>query len=260
MPHRGNTTVSASFYGQPMARRHSTKARMAFVNMVYPTRCPVCRALGPAPCTTCRDALHKPPMLTPPHGLHQCIAVVPYDEAGRAIIHALKFANDRGVIDWLAFELASAAQTLGVDVLTWAPTTPSHRRARGYDQAALLARAVSASAHIPVFPMLRRLPGPSQTGHHFAERLQGPKFQLKRRARGIAHGRTIGLIDDVVTTGATMSNAAHTLMGAVSSTHGTPVDVATPATSWTTNATRIVGLCGARTPRSVRRAPAPSMK
>ena len=51
-----------------------------------------------------------------------------------------------------------------VDVVTWAPTTPQRRRARGFDHAELLARAVGRRAGLPARGLLTRLPGPPQTG------------------------------------------------------------------------------------------------
>ncbi len=124
---------------------------------------------------------------------------------------ALKFRNDRAVVAYLADALAEAARRRDVDLVTWAPTTAGRRRARGYDQAELLARAAARRAGLPVACTLVRLPGPHQTGRPVAERLDGPRFVAGRRAGSRCRSRRIAIVDDVVTSGATLSHAARAL-------------------------------------------------
>jgi predicted amidophosphoribosyltransferase len=104
-------------------------------------------------------------------------------------------------------------------VVTWAPTTPARRRRRGYDQAELLARAAAATLGVPCRNLLRRTDraGP-QTGRARAERLVAPAFATAfatAPAYGVdaARGRVL-VVDDVVTTGATLRAAAATLEAA----------------------------------------------
>ena len=95
------------------------------------------------------------------------------------------------------------------DVVTWAPTAPGRRRARGYDQAEVLARAVGRSLGVPVRGLLRRTDraGP-QTGRRRAERLaRAPTFVATRRVPD-----RVVVVDDVVTTGATLQAAASALV------------------------------------------------
>jgi len=98
----------------------------------------------------------------------------------------------------------------GVEVVTWAPTTPARVRARGFDQARLLAGAVARQLGVPCQPLLRRGSGPAQTGQGVAARHAGPAFS----ARQSIGGRRVLLVDDVVTTGATVVAAARALKDA----------------------------------------------
>ena len=100
--------------------------------------------------------------------------------------------------------------------VTWAPTTPERARARGFDQAELLARSVARHLGLPARRLLRRLPGPHQTGHSAHERRHGPRFSASGGDAG-----PVLVVDDVCTTGATLSAAAGALRGSGARTvHG----------------------------------------
>jgi predicted amidophosphoribosyltransferase len=107
--------------------------------------------------------------------------------------------------------MARRARRYDVDLVTWAPTSASRRRERSYDQAEVLARAVAWRLGVPCRRLLRRADGsPPQTGRTREERLDdGPAFEARRRVRG-----TVLLVDDVVTTGATLRAAEAALRAA----------------------------------------------
>ena len=174
--------------------------------MFLPTSCPVCGAQGPAPCEGCAAQLRRAPALAPPVGVESCAALLAYAGAGRELVARLKYRNARSSVPFLARGMAGLVVE-PVDLVTWAPTTPARLRARGFDQARVLARAVARQLGLPCRPLLRRAAGPAQTGRDAAARFAGPAFAARRPL----DGRRVLLVDDVVTTGATVSAAAAAL-------------------------------------------------
>jgi predicted amidophosphoribosyltransferase len=121
--------------------------------------------------------------------------------------------------------LAAADAHVGVGLVTWAPTTTARRRARGFDHAELLARAVARELQLPVRATLHRRAGPPQTGRPAALRRAGPRFDARR----VRLPSRVLLVDDVATTGATVAAAADALRRA--------------------GASAVIALTAARTPR-----------
>jgi ComF family protein len=94
------------------------------------------------------------------------------------------------------------------------PTTARRRRQRGYNQAALLARAYADGTGLEYAEVLERAAGGgSQVSLHPSERRSNVRGSFVHAAGGatLARGRPVVLVDDVLTTGATASEAAETL-------------------------------------------------
>ena len=99
------------------------------------------------------------------------------------------------------------AASLDIDIVTWAPTSARRRRERGYDQARLLARSVARQLGIRSRATLNRRGSDPQVGLSRRERLLGPAFVARRRGRG----ERVLIVDDVITTGSTITMAVNTL-------------------------------------------------
>jgi len=171
--------------------------------------CPVCGVRGGAPCPPCAAGLRPAPPVPPPLGVDRCLALFAYEGAGRELVTKLKYRNHRGALAGLAAALAALVRGLDFDVVTWPPTTAGRRRERGFDQAELLARGVARQLGVPSRRLLARGPGLPQTGRSRGGRQEGPDLH----PRGRAPPRAL-VVDDVVTTGATLRAAALALRGA----------------------------------------------
>ncbi|MBJ7425748.1 MAG: ComF family protein [Ilumatobacteraceae bacterium] len=133
------------------------------------------------------------------------------DGQTQELIRGLKYRNQRRAVSILARQLVKSVRddpdALAFEIVTWAPTSSSRRRGRGYDQSELLARAVARQLGIPCRRLLYRDHSRPQTGRTRQERLHGPLF----RARPLRRAVSVLVIDDVVTTGSTLKAAAHAL-------------------------------------------------
>lgn len=186
---------------------------------LFPPRCSGCANGRPSPCRRCVAAMAPPPDLPVPAPLSSLDALVSYDDNSRRFIAALKYRNDRSslssFVDGLVLAYPLSPES-SAGMLTWSPTTDLRRRERGFDQAMLLATRMGRRLGVRPRRLLRRLPGPQQTGRTLSERLVGPSFEAMGRGRG-----PVVVVDDVCTTGATLAAAARVLLDSgYSAVHG----------------------------------------
>jgi competence protein ComFC len=179
-------------------------------SMIFATQCAGCDARGAPLCRTCRFALVARVIPAAPPGV---IAAVPFSGRARQVLLGFKYHNRRAIAAHLAGLLVNrmARSETQVDVVTWAPTSPRRRRSRGFDQAELIARQVARQLGVPCRRLLERDgPGDPQTGQGRAGRVHGPSFRSHPR---VPRSRVL-VVDDVVTTGATLASAATVLQQA----------------------------------------------
>ena len=174
---------------------------------MFSYRCAGCGSLTRTACTECAAKIAK---CTPPH-CSDALVALSYESLAREVMLGFKYRNHRAVASLFAELLLARLQSvpdLGcIDVVTWVPTTRERRMARGHDQAETLARIMGRSLGVPVRKLLKRESVEHQTGHSRAQRLVG----VALRARSMSGPSTVLVVDDVVTTGATMRMAQQAL-------------------------------------------------
>lgn len=169
--------------------------------------CVVCRAAGPALCSSCLRRTSPPPV-TRVRAVGPVSALFAYEGHGARIVQALKYRDGRRLVGPLAARLGArwaATGPAGPVTVAWVPTSPGRRRHRGFDQAELLARALARRLDAPAAGLLARRPGPAQTGLDRAARAAAGYHAVARPAHPVL------LVDDVCTTGATLRAATAAL-------------------------------------------------
>lgn len=195
--------------------------------MIFQSRCGGCGVHIRSMCTNCRDALLAATVDNVPGAPESVVYAVAYDGRARQLILGLKYRNERATVRLLADVLVHQLKPdyRNADVVTWAPTSHQRRRQRGHDQAELIARAVARKIGRPCRSLLVHNALNVQTGAGRQQRLLGPQFRA-RRSRMCRH---VLVVDDVVTTGATLRAAAHALYVAGALRVSTIAVAATPA-------------------------------
>lgn len=133
-------------------------------------------------------------------------ALAPYEGNLRRAVLALKNGR-RDVARAFAQRLCELVSP--GDVLVPVPTTAARRRERGFDGCELIARTIAERVAVTVRPQLQQIAGDRQRG-------RGRDARLSARGRfawrgGALDGRVVTLLDDVVTTGATLEDCARVL-------------------------------------------------
>jgi ComF family protein len=141
-------------------------------------------------------------------------APVAYEGPAQGLVRALKFKGARRAADAMAAQIVAGAPDGWLSCareLVPIPLHPARARKRGYNQAALIAAAIAARTGLPLCDCLERSgPRGTQVGRDRARRLAGISGTVGLRSSRVP---TLAvLVDDVITTGATLSACAHALL------------------------------------------------
>ena len=175
--------------------------RKQLLNLLFPPRCPFCnQPLHDAETGPCPDCQQAPFWTQGAQGVARgqnfvrCACAGWYRGGLRDSLRRFKFS----------------------DVLTWVPVSPARRKERGYDQAQLLAQATAQALGTEAVSLL------AKTGHNAPQSSLTQGSQRRSNVAGVytvpqpeaVAGRRVLVIDDILTTGATLEEAARTLRAA----------------------------------------------
>jgi ComF family protein len=196
------------------------------IDLLLPPQCPGCGTDDLALCARCRESiarrLAEPPGLpfglssAQPAGLAQLEWCCAFTGPARACLHALKYDGERRLVGPLAGLMAERWKKVGIggEVLVPVPVHAQRLRERGFDQAELLANEVGRHLRMPVTRALER-GARTQAQHGLGRGARagnvGKAFHVSPRLAPSVRDRWVVLIDDVVTTGATLNACAAAL-------------------------------------------------
>lgn len=161
-------------------------------------------------CTRCSRRLAEADPLegTGPPGIDRAWSSAPHESVARDLVTALKFRHLLPVAEVMADRIEwLAPSTLLSGTIVPVPTARLRSAIRGFDPAAEIAAALAQRTKLPIQACLSRRGGGRQVGKRRAQRIGHPPLI---QARGKVPASVL-LIDDVLTTGATLSSCARAL-------------------------------------------------
>ena len=187
--------------------------------LIFPPKCVLCTKILSKEeldlCHRCRTntVIFKRAKRKIPHVAHWT-ALWYYKDDVRKSIHRFKFWRRISYVPSYGRLVAPLLLQKESDILSWIPVSFQRKLKRGYDQSQVLAQAVGKELGIPVTPVLKKIRHtPPQSGIIGAAQRRANVLNAYRAIRPDAiQGKRIWLLDDVVTTGATASECAQTLL------------------------------------------------
>lgn len=218
----------------------------AGMNLLFPPRCLSCSKMVDSPYQFCPDCFSQLQFIAEPHCDHcglpfeydlgddaicgmcmqepplytQAHAAFHYNEFSRSMVTRFKYSDHTNRLPGYAQLLARAGTSIIAksDAIVPVPLHPKRMLQRKYNQAALLSHGLSDICSLPVWPdaLLRIKDTPPQASLSRNERLTNVKgaFRTNHAYASQLSGASILLVDDVMTTGATLSACTKMLLGA----------------------------------------------
>lgn len=176
--------------------------------------CHYCATFVERPATLCQHCAEHP---LP--GITKAIALAPYEGSLRRYLHQLKYEGKSYLAQPLGCALASCVQQTWPDLpftcITAVPTTAKRQKERGYNQAMLLAAVLAEELKLPLWDnvLCKVKETPSQTQLTRQQRFENVRdvYEPGTNIMKIS-GTSVLLVDDIFTTGATVSACSRVLL------------------------------------------------
>ncbi len=211
------------------------------INLFFPRRCPVCgdivqpfgelicpgcvgklSPVGQPVCKKCGKEVESRQMeycrdcARTPKAFEQNFALLNYNSAASRSMSAIKYKGRREYLDFYSQaacrRFAKTIRRLSPDAIVPVPIHPTRMRARGFNQAELLARRIGTQLEIPVFPKALR-----RAKKTLPQKQLNQQERLKNLRQAFVPGNlppevgTVLLVDDIYTTGSTLEACAQAL-------------------------------------------------
>lgn len=192
------------------------------LDLIYPPRCAFCRRLlsgrEKGVCRFCRPKLPYVPedgQVQHFRNVDKCLSPLYYHGSVKDSLHRYKFGGATAYADIYSEFIVKCIDEnqISCDSITWVPLSRRRLRRRGYDQAELLAKLIAkhlGQSPVRLLKKQRDTPPQSKTGSVEKRRanIAGAYACLRPE---LVQGKQVLLVDDIVTTGATLSEAARVL-------------------------------------------------
>ena len=206
-----------------------------FIDLIFPRNCPLCKQalfdFEPCLCTICQGMLPRANFHLRPYDneltsklqglmpVHRVMAFLRFTKKGKsqALLHLLKYKNKPELGEELGRLYGLSLLEKGFagfwDALVAVPLHPLKKQRRGYNQSECFARGLSKVLGIPYRELLvRRKFTTTQTNKSRLERLENVDDVFALNDGQVTQGLRILLVDDILTTGATLCACAQTLL------------------------------------------------
>lgn len=195
------------------------------LDLLFPPRCPFCGKLMPigslGVCERCAKNLPyvEQGKILRKVGKHTCAVTFYYEDMVRSGIHALKFQNRFPRAKAFApYLIQTIAEELGgeFDAVTYVPISALRRFRRGFDQTALLARYTAAAWNVKLEKTLYKIRNnpPQSSVKTWQSRRKNVQNVFRTVPNAAIEGRRFLLIDDITTSGSTLTVCADLLLKA----------------------------------------------
>lgn len=195
-------------------------AREKVLDLIFPPKCPFCQKILEDPraplCPACQPRL---PWLEGKAAERRvefsdgCFSPLAYRDAVPGAVHRYKFSRVRALGKPFAVLMAQCLEdrlTGQADLICWAPLSRQRLRERGFDQAELMAREVGRLLSVPAGPALQKVrnTAPQSELEEESERRANARGAYAALPGVDLTGRRVVLVDDVVTSGSTLSECS----------------------------------------------------